>query len=207
MSLIKSKSYVFFPVFKKIAVVGYGGFARELLYNLKDYEIFVSDNTKHPQAKLLKNLDVDKYKVLLAIGDPKIKQKITSQLPLNTEYYSYIDKNAHVLNKNTITLGKGIIICAGSVLTTNVTIGDFTHINLNSTIGHDTIIKKYSTLTPGVNISGNCNIGEYNYFGTNTTVINKITTCDNVIIGSASNVVKNIFEPGVYVGNPVKKII
>ena len=33
-----------------------------------------------------------------------------------------------------------------------------------------------------------------------------ITICDNVIIGMNSNVIKNINEPGIYVGNPLKKL-
>ena len=59
---------------------------------------------------------------------------------------------------------------------------------------------------PGAKISGNCEIGECVYFGTNASVRQKIKICDNVIIGLNAGVVKNINEPGVYAGVPVTKI-
>ena len=55
-------------------------------------------------------------------------------------------------------------------------------------------------------ISGNCNIGKHVYFGTNSSVREKITMCDNVTIGLNSGVVKDINEEGVYAGLPTKKI-
>jgi len=45
------------------------------------------------------------------------------------------------------------------------------------------------------------------YFGTNSCVRQKITICDNVTIGMGGVVVKNITEPGVYIGNPVQKLV
>ena len=41
--------------------------------------------------------------------------------------------------------------------------------------------------------------------GSNTTIL-PVNICDNVVIGAGAVVTKNITEPGVYVGNPAKKI-
>lgn len=38
------------------------------------------------------------------------------------------------------------------------------------------------------------------------TTIMKITICNFVTIGAGAVVVKDITEPGTYVGNPIKKI-
>jgi len=42
--------------------------------------------------------------------------------------------------------------------------------------------------------------------GNNSSVREKINICDNVTIGLNGGVIKNITEPGTYVGTPVKKI-
>jgi sugar O-acyltransferase (sialic acid O-acetyltransferase NeuD family) len=197
---------------KKIAVIGAGGFAREITCNFKkkSYDYFIHRefikkyNLKY--IKPLEELDIYKYSVLIAIGDQNIRKKIVDELPKDTEYYTYIDKRAYILDKPTIYIGKGSIITAGSILTTNIRIGEFNHINLNTTIGHDVIIGNYITTTPGVHISGETNIGNNCYFGCNSTVRNKINICDNVTIGMNSLVNKDIKEPGIYVGIPIQKI-
>jgi UDP-3-O-[3-hydroxymyristoyl] glucosamine N-acyltransferase len=60
---------------------------------------------------------------------------------------------------------------------------------------------------PGSVVSGNCNIGDCVYLGSNSSVREKISICDNTIIGLSSGVVKNIETTGTYVGVPAKKII
>jgi UDP-3-O-[3-hydroxymyristoyl] glucosamine N-acyltransferase len=87
-----------------------------------------------------------------------------------------------------------------------VIIGKHSQINLMTTIGHDCIIGDYFTTAPSVQISGNINIGNNVYFGTKSSAKQKISICDNVIIGMNSGVVKDINESGTYIGTPCKKI-
>ena len=103
-------------------------------------------------------------------------------------------------------IGKGSIICSGSILTTNISLGNFVHCNINTTIGHDTNIGNFCNISPGVNISGKCNINDFIYIGTNASIKENISICENVVIGLNSGVVKNIIDPGIYIGNPSKKI-
>jgi len=197
---------------KKIGIIGYGGFAREVMCRLKknSYDIFINEkfitNDIKNIVKPFENMDINKYKILICIGDSKIRNNIVNLLPANTEYFTYIDKDAKILDKKTIVIGKGSIITAGSILTTNITIGEFSHINLNTTLGHDIKINDYLTTSPGVHISGEINIGKNVYLATGCVLRNKINICDNVVIGMNSVVNKNITESGVYVGSPVIKI-
>ena len=48
-------------------------------------------------------------------------------------------------------------------------------------------------------------IGDNVLIGSNSSIL-PVSITDNVIIGAGSVVTKNIFEPGVYAGNPAKKI-
>jgi serine acetyltransferase len=49
-------------------------------------------------------------------------------------------------------------------------------------------------------------LGDNVVLGTNTTILGPVKICDNVIVGAMSLVNKDITEPGVYVGAPIKKI-
>jgi acetyltransferase-like isoleucine patch superfamily enzyme len=48
-------------------------------------------------------------------------------------------------------------------------------------------------------------IGNNVYFGSNSTIL-PVSICDNVVIGAGAVVTKNITVPGVYAGNPAKKL-
>jgi acetyltransferase-like isoleucine patch superfamily enzyme len=48
-------------------------------------------------------------------------------------------------------------------------------------------------------------IGNHVSIGSNATIL-PVTICDNTVIGAGAVVTKNITEPGIYAGNPAKKI-
>lgn len=48
-------------------------------------------------------------------------------------------------------------------------------------------------------------IGNQVSIGTNATIL-PVSICDNVVIGAGSVVTKDIHEPGIYAGNPAKKL-
>jgi acetyltransferase-like isoleucine patch superfamily enzyme len=48
-------------------------------------------------------------------------------------------------------------------------------------------------------------VGSYTLIGTNATIL-PVTITDHVVIGAGSVVTKDIHEPGVYAGNPARKL-
>jgi sugar O-acyltransferase (sialic acid O-acetyltransferase NeuD family) len=206
----------------KVGIIGFSSFTKEIIRNLKKkFDIFVSDdyynqdefNSNIPNIKKIYNCNVYKisqfntstYNALVTLSNIDLRKEAVSCMPKNTSYYTYIDANARIIDKNCI-IGKGSIICAGAVLTTNIKIGEFSQLNLNTTIGHDTITGSYFTTAPGANISGNCIIGESVYCGTNSAIREKIKICDNVVLGLNAGVIKDITVSGIYTGTPCKKL-
>jgi sugar O-acyltransferase (sialic acid O-acetyltransferase NeuD family) len=204
---------------KKIAIVGFGGFASEF------YSYLINDNICQPQRieffvereyllkyeinkvydldYLIKN--IDDYIVYIAIGDPKTRKKISNLLPSNTFFGTFIHSSCIITGKD-VSIGHGSIICPGTIITTNVTIGKHSQLNLQTSIGHDSVICDYFTSAPKVSISGNNFIGDLVYIGTNSCTKEKVTIMKNVTIGLNSGVVKDINEAGVYIGTPCIKI-
>lgn len=113
-------------------------------------------------------------------------------------------------------------------------IGPFVEIQKNVSIGNHTKIQSHAFICELVEIGDHCfishgvmfindtfstggpaggdkskwkstRIGNGVSIGTNSTVL-PVDICDNVVIGAGSVVTKDITEPGVYVGNPAKKI-
>lgn len=195
----------------KKAIIGAGGSGREvccqMLDNNPNEEItfFVDDKYAHDDILPISKFDPLQYEVVVAIGDPKARQRLVESLPPGTKYFTFIHKTAQIIDKN-IEVGEGTIICPGCILTTNIKLGKHSQLNLQTTISHDCVIGDYFTTAPGAKIAGNCGFGDRVYIGTNASVKEKISLCSDVVIGLNAGVVKSIAESGVYVGTPSKKV-
>lgn len=188
----------------KIAIFGYGGHAREVAVQInKPVDFFVNDNFVNQFTKPLSLFEPNKYLMMVAVSDCKEREKIVNNLPKTTKYLTFIHPSAQILSKS-VTIGEGSFIGANSILTTNISIGKHSILNRANQIGHDTIIEEYFSAMPGAIVSGNVTIGKRVYLGTNSSIIEKQSICDDVIVGSNGVVVKDISQSGTYVGVPVK---
>jgi sugar O-acyltransferase (sialic acid O-acetyltransferase NeuD family) len=205
-----------------LCIIGAGGFGREVLClyidicrqqrrTYADTVVFAEDDA-HWQQRMIMDVPVvplsamrDKpYEFVIAIGNPQVRAGIAASMPEDTRWATLVHPAA--IMSQWVTAGPGSIVCAGAVLTCNITLGRHTHINLNTTIGHDVTAGDFFTTAPGAAISGNCSFGNQVYMGSNACIREKITVTGNVTIGMGAVVVQHITEPGVYAGNPAKKI-
>lgn len=122
----------------------------------------------------------------------------------------------------------------GCTIGSNCFIGPFVEIQKEVFIGSYTKIQSHSFICSLVTIGEHCFIGHGVMFindlfsnggpaagdetkwkhtvignqvsiGSNATIL-PVTICNNVVIGAGAVVTKNITEPGIYAGNPAKKI-
>jgi sugar O-acyltransferase (sialic acid O-acetyltransferase NeuD family) len=207
---------------KKVCIVGTGGFAREALCCLLDIfnaenasdegQIFFLDHDgKGVKDDLLGFLVLQMsefvasdYQTVIAIGDPKTRQFVVSDLPSDTSYATLIHPS--VVISQWVEIGEGSIITAGCVLTTQIKIGKHSHLNLNTTVGHDVLLGDFFTSATNVSVSGICEIGSRVYFGSNAAIKQGLHVCDDVIVGMGAMVVKSIDSSGTYVGAPAQKL-
>jgi sugar O-acyltransferase (sialic acid O-acetyltransferase NeuD family) len=108
-----------------------------------------------------------------------------------------------------VTADGGTVICAKSILTTNVVIGKHVHINLACTVGHDVSIGNYATLSPGVHVSGCVEIGEGAFIGTGAVILNGVRDEPLRIgawskIGAQACVTRDVPECSTVVGVPAR---
>lgn len=147
--------------------------------------------------------------VFVSVGSPVLKEKIVNNIIniKNFQFPTIIHPDVSYDKRvERVKFGEGVIICSKNVLTTDIEIDSFVHINLACTIGHNTIIGAYSTISPGVNVSGNVNLKKNTFVGTNATILENVSIVSNVVIGAGAVVTKSINKSGTYVGIPAKKI-
>jgi sugar O-acyltransferase (sialic acid O-acetyltransferase NeuD family) len=192
----------------KLALFGYGGHAREVAAQMgKEVNVtfFVDDNYAKGISKPISEFNPKKYLMMVAVADSKDRKEIVSKLPKETEYFTFIHPTAQIMSDDVI-IGEGSFIGANCILTSNIRIGDHAILNRGNHIGHDCNIASFFSLMPGAIISGNVNVGDSVYIGTNSSVREKINICDDVVIGLNTGIIKNITSSGTYAGNPIKKI-
>jgi sugar O-acyltransferase (sialic acid O-acetyltransferase NeuD family) len=124
-------------------------------------------------------------------------QEMGLTLPTIVSPLSYVSRHAVV--------GEGTILFPFSLVDIDTTIGN------NCIINHGTILAHDVTVEENCHISGNCavgkcTIGHDTFIGANTFINNGIEIAPNCIIGASSNVLRSLSEPGVYAGNPARKI-
>ena len=107
---------------------------------------------------------------------------------------------------NRITLGDGTVVCAGNLLTTDMTIGRHVILNLDCTVGHDAVVEDFVTVAPSVNISGNVAIGVGCDLGTGATLIQGVTIGHWTTVGAGAVVVRDLPANVTAVGVPAQPI-
>lgn len=192
-----------------IYILGAGGFAREALNILIDLgredEVlgFVEQNSKR-EGEVMNGKKVFDERVLDdspagtrlvgAIGSPKRRSWFQQLEERGFQFETIIHPS--VVKSRWTEFGRGVILCAGNILTNNIRIGDHTIINLGCTIGHDVRIGDYVTVSPGVDISGNVSIEDDVWVGIGSTIIEKTSIGKGSFLGAGA-VVTNDIPPGV----------
>lgn len=165
-------------------------------------------NYVHPSITYGRNLELGKYnhiheKVVLG-DDVKIRSYVELRPDTVIGNRVYLDSGVKTSGecwiKDDVTLRYDSIIAKGCVIEDHVFISpQFMTENLNH---------------KGESIGGaKIGVGSWDrknpfrvFIGTDVTLVAGITICPDVVIGTKANVRKSITEPGVYLGNPARKI-
>jgi sugar O-acyltransferase (sialic acid O-acetyltransferase NeuD family) len=173
------------PNLKKLLIFGAGGFGREVAWLAEQTwgdsveKLFVVDRHEYlsepvngiPVELLERVSPSDGMHFVVAIGDPAARRRAVQSCELSQVSPALLVHPRSEIS-SWVEIGLGSVVCAGCIITTNIVIGRHVHINLDCTIGHDARIGDFCTLSPGVHVSGNVNLGQDVYVGTGATIIN-----------------------------------
>ena len=207
---------------KKLLIIGAGGFGREVHQYAKDVlekttvdwqiEGFLDDNLnalenysyEHKVIGTISDHEVkDEYVYICAIGDPKTKLDIGRKfLEKGAQFINLIHPTAYV--SESCKMGVGVILCLNAKATTDVTLGNFVAVNVNSFCSHDSIIGNGSTISSFCDITGFAKLGEGVFLGSGVTVCPSVTVGDYAKIGAGSVVLHDIDAGKLAFGTPAK---
>lgn len=103
-----------------------------------------------------------------------------------------------------VSVGVGSIVCAGAMVTADITIGAHVQLHVGCTIGHDTTIGDFVTVTPGANVSGRVEIGEGTFVGTGAVILPDIKVGRWAIVGAGAVVTKDVPDDVTVAGSPAR---
>jgi len=210
---------------KKIVILGAGGLGREIAFVLSEiskqsdrYQIlgFIDNNT-FLHGKMVNGYPVlgndswllnysDKINVVICIGNPRVRKQAVDKFSIkkNIIFPNIIADNVKL--SDSITMGIGCVICLSTVLTVNISFGNFVLIMSNSVIGHDSFLDDFSTVYPSVTLSGNVSVGKYSEIGVGSKTIQQKSIGQNSIVGAGAVVIKDVPDNCIVVGVPAKPI-
>jgi sugar O-acyltransferase (sialic acid O-acetyltransferase NeuD family) len=208
---------------KAIAIYGAGGFGREVAVLLEQINAVTGEwenigffddgkpiGSKINDYPILGGFgDLNSWQkrlhVVFALGNRSKCMELVNKIDnRNIRFATLIHPSAILSSSRYVSIGEGSIICAGSIITTNVKIGRHVFLNLACTVGHDTIIGDFSAFMPGCNISGEVSIGDCTYWGTGAKIINCCKVGDRTIIGAGTVVIHDIPVGVTAVGVPAR---
>ena len=151
---------------------------------------------------------VEKCEFLITVGQiktPAIRKKIANQVKLaGGQLATIIAPDAYV--SKYAKVGEGSVIMHRAFLNAEVVVGNNVIVNTLTNLGHEVKVGDFCHLSTGVMVCGNSKIGNDVFVGSQSVINHGIEIVDGTIVGSLTCVDKSIFERGVYVGNPAKRI-
>ena len=204
---------------KNIILIGGGGHCKsciDVIETGKQYNIRgVLDIPQRVGDKVLSyniigsDENLERYKELtnnffITIGQIKsssVRQKLYEKLKeLNYTIPSIISSFSRV--SDYAAIGEGTILLHNVKVNACAQVGVNCIINTGANIEHDVLIGNHCHISTSSVVNGGCSIGNNVFIGSNATISSQVKITDNVIVGAGSVVIKDIQQPGVYVGNP-----
>jgi len=195
---------------KEVIIIGAGGHGRvisDIITKQNDIVYgYLDDADINFNVKILGKIKdcvkyMDKYFVI-AIGDNMIRKKIAKDYP-HLKYYTAVHPDSII--SSDVIIGEGTCIMANAVINKAAVIGKHCIVNTHATVEHDSIISDFVHISPNATLCGAVSVGECTQIGAGATIKNNIKITSNCIIGLAAAVIRDIEEPGVYVGIPACK--
>lgn len=200
---------------KEVTVIGAGGHCRALMDIVRQigYSItfdgklemtFVQDTRADASWPNLSKSPL----CLLAVGqieDSSIRRDIVNTArQFGKKFIKLISPTAYVSSE--ASLGEGVQALHHAVINCNTKVGEHSIINTSAVLEHDAVVGSFTHISTGAVVNGGSQVGSDCFVGSNAVISNGIKICDHTIIGAGSVVVKDIVNPGTYVGNPVRRI-
>ena len=206
-----------------VVIVGAGGFGREVLDIIEamnaagtqlEFAGFIDDGEVRSDllerrgailigsTQTLSQLDLA---YVIGIGNGKVRESIDGFLSNSGCLAARLVHPAATVGGD-VRLSEGVILAAGSRVTTNIALGRHVHLHVNSTVGHDSVLQDFSSVYPGATVSGNVVLGKGVTVGTGANVLPGVTVGHGAFVGAGAVVTKDVRPNVTVVGSPAREL-
>ena len=200
-----------------LSIIGTGGHAKVVVDSLSyfedNYQIYIFDEiTKEPgkllnqfPIKILNNLnDLEKY-FHVAIGQNDVRERISLEAIKHEKKPLSLVHRLSVVSSTAI-VQEGVFVAANAIVAANAVIESGCIINHAAIIDHDCSVGEYSHIAPNATLGGGVSIGRLCLIGSGSVILPNVTIEDYAVIGAGSVVIKDVPEGVKMVGNPAREI-
>lgn len=192
---------------KKNKVVLIGFAQATVMHDIRGYAEADGNEVEymHPDVFLSQGSDPDALHMCAITLDLNLRQEVIKKLQ-NDRYqcYTYIHPTAEIANDSVI--GQGTFIGPFVMIGSRCVVGEHCNFGPYSTICHKSTLGEGSILFVAAIIAGTSQVGKHCRLSLRSTIIDHVSVCDYVEIGSGALVTKDITETGKYLGSPARKI-
>lgn len=208
---------------REIILIGGGGHCRSLIDVIEDADNFkiagIVDKEENVGKKVLDyyiSFSMEELSRLLLTYDSFVlafgQIKDTNGRPQLYQYLKYkgakfppiISARAKV--SSYAKIDEATVVMHHAVINSNAKIGKGCIINTAAVIEHDCVIGDFCHVSTESVINGGSTLGRHSFAGSNSVLLNGIKTCPTTVIGAGSVVIHDIDQPGIWVGNPARRI-
>ncbi|MDT9592550.1 DapH/DapD/GlmU-related protein [Nocardioides zeae] len=102
--------------------------------------------------------------------------------------------------------GRGAVVLAGSVLTTDVVLAEHVVLMPQVTLTHDVVVESYATLCAGVSLGGSVRVGRGATIGMNASVREGVVVGEGAVLGMGSVLLEDLPPGETWAGVPARPL-
>jgi sugar O-acyltransferase (sialic acid O-acetyltransferase NeuD family) len=209
---------------RDLVILGGGGFAREVWWVCEQVNrdqrrwnvLGFVDEAPEAEGKVLCDRPVlggfgwfetrpERPYVICGVGaNPTRRRFVEKARSLGLRFATLV--HPAVATSRYVEVGEGSVVCAGTVLTTQIRIGAHVNLNLSCTVGHDAVIENFCNLSPGVHISGSVHLEEGVDIGSGAVVLPGRRVGRDATLGAGAVVTSDVPPRSVAVGVPARVV-
>lgn len=206
----------------RVAVLGAGGFAREVAEILSSglvrgasFHGFVTNGAPDSTASLKRVVGNDSWldgqphslAQILGVGTPALRAKLLHRfIERPSDSWITVVHPMASLSPSVIMKGRSLFIGSGVTVSTDVQLGEGSVVLWNATVGHDSVIEDCACVYPGSNLGGGVRIGQQATVGSGAQILPGRRVGDYAVVGSGAVVTRDVPDGETVVGVPARSI-
>lgn len=149
---------------------------------------------------------VDGDLLICAIGSPRTKLAVCERLHARGGKFTNIFHPSVAIGPRT-EFGQGVIVAQSSLISVDVSIGNFVTINASSGCGHDAVLKDGCTISSQCDITGHAHLERGVFLGSHAAVLPGVRIGEFAVVGAGTVAFRNVKAGQTVMGVPAKVLI